>query len=188
MKLEDAIRAQLKAEESSSVYRYRHSNGEWRWLESTGQPFWTSTGEIRVVISSRDITDRRKAEEKLLERHEQLHLLYNLNDTVSRAKDLVGIYEEALDGLTRVLNLDRAAILIADTDGIMRFKAWQGISEEYRKAVDGHSPWSSTETNPEPILISDVEKEASLGSLQKVILGEGIAAVGFIPLKSLAMP
>ena len=64
-KLEDAVKAQIEAEESSTTYRYRHSNGEWRWLESTGQPFWTSTGEIRIVISYRDITDRKQAEEEL---------------------------------------------------------------------------------------------------------------------------
>jgi len=76
-KLEDAVRAQLATEESSSSYRYRHSNGEWRWLESTGQPFWTSTGEIRVVISSRDITDRRRAELELKNAFSEIEKLKN---------------------------------------------------------------------------------------------------------------
>ena len=38
----------------------------------------------------------------------------------------------------------------------MRFKAWRGLSETYRRAVEGHSPWTPDERNPRPIHISDV--------------------------------
>lgn len=49
-----------------AVFRYRHKNGEWRWFESTGKAFRTSTGEVRAVIVSRDITERKKMEEDRL--------------------------------------------------------------------------------------------------------------------------
>jgi PAS domain S-box-containing protein len=45
-----------------AVFRYRHKNGEWRWFESTGRPFRTAAGEIRVMVVSRDITARKHAE------------------------------------------------------------------------------------------------------------------------------
>jgi PAS domain S-box-containing protein len=66
----------------------------------------------------------------------------------------------------------------------MRFKAWRGLSEDYRKAVDGHSPWSADEKNAHPITIPDAANDPSLHDLQPVILGEGIGALGFIPLTS----
>lgn len=47
------------------VHRYRHKNGEWRWFESTGKPFRTSTGEIRTIIDTREITERKKTEEQI---------------------------------------------------------------------------------------------------------------------------
>ncbi len=50
-----------------AVYRYRHKNGEWRWLEATGKPFRTSSGEIRVIVDTRDITERKKADEQIQE-------------------------------------------------------------------------------------------------------------------------
>ncbi len=50
-----------------AVYRYRHKNGEWRWLEATGKPFRTSTGEIRAIVDTRDITERKKADEQIQE-------------------------------------------------------------------------------------------------------------------------
>ncbi len=48
-----------------SVYRYRHQNGGYRWFESTGRVFQTALGDIRGVIVSRDITERKKSEEAL---------------------------------------------------------------------------------------------------------------------------
>ncbi|MGH7892699.1 MAG: ATP-binding protein, partial [Thermodesulfobacteriota bacterium] len=48
-----------------AVFRYRHKNGNWRWFESTGQTVDTVSGEIRCVIVSRDITDRKRFEEEL---------------------------------------------------------------------------------------------------------------------------
>ena len=48
-----------------AIYRYRHQNGEYRWFESTGRVFQTTFGDIRGVIVTRDITDRKKSEEAL---------------------------------------------------------------------------------------------------------------------------
>jgi PAS domain S-box-containing protein len=53
------------------VYRYMHKNGEWRWFEGTGKPFRTSTGEIRAIIDTREITERKKAEERIQESLQQ---------------------------------------------------------------------------------------------------------------------
>ncbi|GEM_PF-1757078 len=50
-----------------AVYRYMHKNGEWRWFEGTGKPFRTSTGEIRAIIDTREITERKKTEEQIQE-------------------------------------------------------------------------------------------------------------------------
>jgi PAS domain S-box-containing protein len=48
-----------------SVYRYRHQNGEYRWFESTGRAFQTALGELRAVVISRDITQRKQWEDAL---------------------------------------------------------------------------------------------------------------------------
>jgi PAS domain S-box-containing protein len=59
-------RARISHSSGHSIFRYRHKNGEWRLLESTGKPYQTATGEIRAVIASRDITERKKMEEELI--------------------------------------------------------------------------------------------------------------------------
>jgi PAS domain S-box-containing protein len=115
-------------------------------------------------------------------RYEQLHALHEMTEAVSRADDVEGIYDVALDGLTRALRAGRASILLFDQAGVMRFRAWRGLSDDYRAAVDGHSPWSPDSVDATPIVVSDAETDPSVEGLRNVLRREGIAALAFIPL------
>ncbi len=54
-------------------YRFRHKDGTWRILESTASGVQNEKGEVELlVIVNRDVTERRKAEEALRQRDEQL--------------------------------------------------------------------------------------------------------------------
>ncbi len=64
----------------------------------------------------------------------------------------------------------------------MRFVAWRGLSDTYRQAVDGHSPWARDEIDPRPITVPDVAAAEMDDSLKVVVRNEGIGALGFIPL------
>ena len=65
--------------EGRAVFRYRHQNGDWRWMESTGKAYTTAEGASRGVVISRDITER-KVEEGERESHMILlqHALANI--------------------------------------------------------------------------------------------------------------
>ncbi|WP_420127485.1 PAS domain-containing sensor histidine kinase [Longimicrobium sp.] len=133
----------------------------------------------------RDLTEQRRAEGELQRRYEQLGILYRVTDAVGRAGGMDEIYDEALGGLERALGARRASVLLFDADGVMRFKAWRGISDGYRAAVDGHSPWRRDTTDPRPIVIPDAANDPALaGALRDTVLGEGIRALGFFPLVS----
>jgi signal transduction histidine kinase/CheY-like chemotaxis protein len=106
-----------------------------------------------------------------------------LNDAVSRACSLREIFEAALDCLTDALRVERAAILFFDRDGVMRFDAWRGISDEYRAAVEGHSPWHRDTCDAEPVLIEDVSRAPELAGYRDLFQREGIQALAFIPLQ-----
>jgi PAS domain S-box-containing protein len=54
------------------IYRVRHRDGTYRWLESTGRPFRTAAGAIHVAVVSRDITERRRADEERIRHAETL--------------------------------------------------------------------------------------------------------------------
>jgi len=54
------------------VYRHRNAQGDWRWLETYGTPRPTADGRFAGVAITRDITDRREAEEEARHLEQQL--------------------------------------------------------------------------------------------------------------------
>ncbi len=45
-------------------YRYRHKDGGWRWLETTAGVYTASSGDLRILAVSRDVTERRRTLEE----------------------------------------------------------------------------------------------------------------------------
>jgi len=115
----------------------------------------------------------------------QLAVRLAVSRALGRARDLEGVYSAALDTLTECLNVSRASVLLFDGDGVMRFKAYRGLSTEYRAAVEGHSPWTPDSVDAEPLLVPDVSREPSLQQYLPVFARERVVALAFIPLVSL---
>ena len=114
----------------------------------------------------------------------QRDALYLLSEQLHRAECPDDIYTAAMDAIESALDCDRSAILLFDDAGIMRFVASSGLSEGYRAAVTGHSPWRVEEVDALPIAITDIESSDLDESLKAVVLNEGIRAVAFIPMVS----
>jgi two-component system CheB/CheR fusion protein len=69
-----------KVIESNSVYkptleyRFKHSNGNWRWIESTFSKSADEDGDPAIVINFRDIQERKEYENKLIEAKKKAEL------------------------------------------------------------------------------------------------------------------
>jgi GAF domain-containing protein len=111
-------------------------------------------------------------------------VVVRLADAIGAARSLGDVYEAALEGLRAVSGIERASILLFDADGVMRFKAWSGLSAMYRAAVEGHTPWSLGDPPPDPLIVPDVQADASLATFQSVFASERIRALAFIPVVS----
>ncbi len=107
--------------------------------------------------------------------------LYRLTDKLYRAQSLPEIFEAALDAIVESLG-DRGSVLLFDEDGVMRFVAWRGLSETYRAKLEGHSPWTPEDVDPEPILVGDIDETAEPDWVKAAVKAEGIRALAFIPL------
>ena len=81
---------------------------------------------------------------------------------LGRATSLDYVYTVGLDALVQALHVSGASILLFDADGVMRFKAWSGLSDDYRASVEGHSPWALDTVNPQPVVVADVQTDAAL--------------------------
>jgi PAS domain S-box-containing protein len=114
---------------------------------------------------------------------QQRTMLRDLMSRAASAGSLDEVYQSALRCVQHALGIDRASLLLFDASDTMRFVAWSGLSEEYRRAVDGHSPWSRNETDADPILVSDVERDVAVAAYRPIMTKEGVRALAFIPLQ-----
>jgi PAS domain S-box-containing protein len=130
----------------------------------------------------RDVTEARRAERELRERLVELDAVSRMAEAVGHADTLEEVLEDALDTLTGTLGLGRAAVLLLDNERVMRFRAWRGLSDEYRAAAQGHSPWPPGTRDPEPLLVADVDDDPALAALRETIRAEGIRSLAFVPL------
>jgi GAF domain-containing protein len=136
-----------------------------------------SAGKRRI-----DLTDRDRAQGSLTSRVNELAALYEFTERLFRTKSPGEIYNAGMDAVRTALGCTRVAILLFDDPGVMGFVAWRGLSEEYRDAVTGHSPWDAAETEPGPVCVGDVEHADLSAELKAVLHREGIGALAFIPL------
>lgn len=185
-------RERCVAESRRHTAEGRDHDLEYRALAADGREVWLRDiirvvrGDDGIVAGLRglmvDMTERKREEAAREQYVEQLRLLYHLTDILSRPIGPDDVYEEALFALQRAMGAPRAAVLLYDGGGVMRFKAWRGLSADYRAAVEGHSPWPRDAEAPQPIVVADVEKDPALESLRPVMRTEGIRALAFIPM------
>jgi GAF domain-containing protein len=112
----------------------------------------------------------------------ETEVLFRLSEVTSRAARPEDLYDPALDAMHVLLGAERASVLLFDDSNVMRFRAWRGLSDRYRAAVEGHSPWSADTKDPRPILIGDVADDESMEGYRNLFRAEGIAAIAFLPL------
>ena len=118
-----------ECKKGTATYRFKNKSGEWRWLESVGSPFRTATGEVRTVISSRDITERMESENKLQNAFSEIELLkdklqkenvylkkeieltYSHTDIIGQSKSI----KAALNKIEQVARTDSTVLLAGET-------------------------------------------------------------------------
>ena len=126
-------------EVGTDTFRYRHRDGTWRVVESVGRTLLAGSAAAGIVINTRDVTDRRAAEEALRASEESFRGLF---DSLT---ELVYILD--LDG--RLLNVNQAVLraygytreeLLGQTPAMLADPArveLEAAAEHFRRAVAG---------------------------------------------------
>ena len=142
----------------------------------------SSRRESEPLLHGVDAILLKEAHAAIAKRAEEQAALYQFTDKLYRAASLDDIYDAAFHAIAKALRCYRASILLFDELGVMRFVAWRGLSNAYRKAVEGHTPWKPGAPDPQPICLEDIDTADLPQSLKDVVRAEGIRALAFIPL------
>lgn len=137
---------------------------------------------IGLGMFSQDITARKKAEGLMAKWAREQKALFQFASGLQRAQSVDEVCTAAIEALFAALRCDRASILLSDEADTMRFVCWRGLSDDYRNATDGHSPWNRTDASAAPICVSDVRQADIEERLKSTIEAEGIRALAFFPL------
>jgi PAS domain S-box-containing protein len=185
----DADRAQFERQRNGEIDRYTVEkritcrNGGNFWAEVTSSAVRDAEGRFLYAVRvQHDITSRKHAEQELAQRMAEQAALFELSERLQHVTTVREVYDLALDAITRALACERASILLYGESEAMRFVAWRGLSDGYRRAVEGHSPWTRDERDPRPVVFENIPASNLSDELKATIASEGIGAVAFIPI------
>jgi PAS domain S-box-containing protein len=188
---EDVVQdlAQFRRQIAGDIARYTiekrlaRKDGTYLWVEVTSTSVRDPSGNFLYAVRvQHDIGLRKAAEQALARRSEEQAALFQFSERLQYATSLPAVYDAGLDGIIAALACERASILLYDDRDVMRFVGWRGLSDGYRQAVEGHSPWHRDEGNPRPVYFEDVAASALSDTLKETVAREKIAAVAFIPI------
>jgi PAS domain S-box-containing protein len=150
----------------------------------SGAPYTSDDVELIEQLAERAATaiENSRLYQETVQDRLRAEQLYGFAEAVVVAETVETVYDAALDAIEAVLGAKRASVLTFDGAGVMRFVASRNLSEDYRRAVEGHSPWAPDATAPEPIVVADAKNDPSVAAYAPLFEREGIGALAFIPL------
>ena len=183
-RVENAISEAFKNGEGHHIeYRIVWPDGSIHWVEGRGTVVKDGSGKTTGITGvCADFTDRKETEVQLAKRAAEQTALFEFTDKLHRAGTLQEVFETALESILGALGCHRASILLFDESRVMRFVAWKGLSDNYRKSTEGHSPWDPDVKKPKPVCVENVELADFPEGLKRTVSDEGIGSLAFIPL------
>ncbi|CAG0935821.1 Signal transduction histidine-protein kinase/phosphatase DegS [Thermoflexales bacterium] len=135
---------------SRNEWRFKHKNGEWRWFDCAAQAYEKSPGELRVVVISRDVTERKKKEVELYKLNRALKALSDSNQAMMRAADEARYLEEVCKIVVKDCGHPMVWIGFAEQDEgrSVRPVAYAGFEAGYLEALK--VTWADTERGRGP--------------------------------------
>jgi PAS domain S-box-containing protein len=101
----------------SVVWRRRHKDGRWIWLEGVATNLLGDPSVGAIVTNYRDITERLAHETRLGEQLQRLALMSRITRAIGERQDLRSIFQVVVQSIEDELPVDFCAIGLYDIDG-----------------------------------------------------------------------
>ena len=107
-----------------ALFRVRHQDGSWRWLEGNVHNLLHEPAIQAIVINYRDVTERKLAEEQLQARNEELSTLFELSRTLADANDVDAVLDLINRRTVESLHTTFARIALKEGDELVTLSAY----------------------------------------------------------------
>ena len=176
---------------SQSIHVHRYGTGdatEERYVEVKASPVRNSLGDItEVVLTTRDIAEAKRMEQRILEANRNLLALNVIADTVSQSLDLDTILNSALDKVLELMKGNTGGILLLDNETqTLSYRVYRELSEEFVKGIAGLKLGEGiaglVAQRGEPIYVDNISEDPRV--TRSVVVTEGLRAFASVPLIS----
>ncbi len=162
----------------------QRKNGSLLDISLTVSPVRDLDGEIIGASKiARDITDRRKAEDAILQHAREQTALYKLTDALYHGAPMPEVFEASINAINQALHCDRAAIALFNGSGVSEFVAWRGLSDAYRAAAAGQSAWTHGDLDANPVVLRDLDDVVGeFAEIAQSARAEGMRGLALLPV------
>ncbi|MEH1969484.1 PAS domain S-box protein [Nostoc sp.] len=121
----------------STEYRFRHKDGEWRWLNTREVVFArdVSGTPTQILGSVEDISTRKQAEAMLRQQAEGERLITEVTQQIRQSLKLEEVLNTTVNSIRKCLGSDSVAIYQLEPDGSGNFAA-ESLGDDYPQRLE----------------------------------------------------
>ena len=163
-------------------FRMAHADGSWRFVEAIGNNLLDDPVVRGVVVNTRDVTERKRAEQQLADQARILEMVASGADLHVILDALVRVTEERLPN-------SRCSVLLLDDDGVtLRVAAAPSLPESYVAAIDGAGSGpvagscGTAVHRREPVAVTDIATDDLWRDYRALALSHGLRSCWSVPV------
>jgi PAS domain S-box-containing protein len=172
-------------------YRIRRADGNWIYLESIGCNLIGNPGVGGILLTSREVTDRKSTEEELRRLNRALRTISECNQALIRANDEEALLKDICQIIVEIGKHYFVWIGYIQTDSMqtLRPMSFHGHEEGYLQTIDikikdgsNYNPLAESIRTIKPVIVSDISTLPESVLWRNKALERGYASVIALPL------
>ncbi len=163
----------------------KSEDGRTKFIEISSTSYQENESVSAQVGVARDVTERKKLEQHVVERNRELAALNAVATAMGHSLELGEVLNAALDQVVALLRVESACIYVYDAARReLDLKAWKSSGDEYKKSPGlirlGETVFGQAAAQRSPILINIQDDPEDI---KEVACGDRVTAVAAIPMK-----